>query len=125
MEPKRKIQRFEDLIVWQKSMSLAEEIYRVTKQGEFAKDWGLRNQIQRAAVSIPSNIAEGFERYSAQELRHYLNIAKGSAGELRTQIVLARNLKYLGPLEAEVLLKSCMEISRMLGAYKKRVGRKK
>jgi four helix bundle protein len=125
MEPKKKIQRLEYLIVWQKSMSLAEEIYRVTKLGEFSKDWGLKNQIQRAAVSIPSNIAEGFERYSAQELRHYLNIAKGSAGELRTQIVLARNLMYLGPLEAEVLLKSCMEISRMLGAYKKRVGRKR
>lgn len=119
-----KIQRFEDLVVWQRSISLTGEIHRATKQGEFARDWGLKKQIQRAAVSIPSNIAEGFERYSAQELKHYLNIAKGSAGELRTQIILARNLKYLGPLEADVLMKKCMEISRMLGAYKKRVGRK-
>ena len=106
-------------------MVLAEEIYRITKVGEFAKDWGLKNQIQRAAVSIPSNIAEGFERYSAQELRQYLNIAKGSAGELRTQIILARNFNYLRPLEAEMLLKLCEEVSRMLGAYRKRVWRKK
>ena len=67
METKSKIQRFEDLIVWQKSMDLAEEIYRVTKQGEFSKDWGLKQQIQRAVVSVPANISEGFERYSNRE----------------------------------------------------------
>jgi len=82
MEPKRKIKRFEDLLVWQKAMDLCREIYRVTSLGSFAKDWGLRDQVRRAAVSIPSNIAEGFERHSAQELSHYLNIAKGSAGEV-------------------------------------------
>jgi four helix bundle protein len=120
-----KIKRFEDLIVWQKSMSLAEEVYQATKQEKFAKDWELKKHIQRTAISIPSNIAEGFERYNAQELRQYLAIAKGSAGELRAQIILARNLNYLGSLEAEILIKKCEEISRMLAAYRKKVGRKK
>ena len=115
METKPKIQRFEDLIVWQKSMSLAEEIYRVTKQGEFAKDWGLKTQIQRAAVSVPSNISEGFERYSNKEFRQSLLIAKGSAGEVRTQLYLARNLGYVTPIEADGLIKLCVDVSRLLG----------
>ena len=116
MRIKSEIKHFEDLIVWKKSMVLAEEIYKVTRQGEFVKDWGLRNQIQRAVVSIPSNIAEGFERSSTQELRHYLNIAKGSAGEVRTQLTLARSLGYLQSFQAEILLKLCVEVSRMLEA---------
>ena len=116
-----KITRFEDLIVCQKSMSLAEEIYRVTKLGEFAKDWGLKNQIQRAAVSIPSNIAEGFERYSNKECRKFLLIAKGSAGELRTQLYLAKSAGYLVPMEAEILVKRCLEVSRLLGGMIKAV----
>lgn len=105
-------------------MSLAEDVYRITRQGGFAKDWGLRDQVRKAAVSIPSNIAEGFERYSAGELKQFLNIAKGSAGELRTQLILARNLGYIGPLEAETYLKLCEEISRMLAGYRKNVARK-
>ena len=125
MKTNPKIQYFEDLIVWQKSMVLAEEVYKVTRQGEFAKDWGLRNQIQRAVVSIPSNIAEGFERYSAQELRYFLNIAKGSAGEVRTQLILAHNLGYLQPPQVKILLKQCLEVSRMLAAYKRKVNREK
>lgn len=116
-----KITRFEDLIVWQKSMSLVEEIYRVTKQGEFAIDWGLKNQIQRAAVSIPSNIAEGFERYSNKEFRKYLLIAKGSAGEVRTHLYLARSVGYLVPMETEILVKRCLEVSRLLGGLIKKM----
>jgi four helix bundle protein len=115
METKPKIQRFEDLIVWQKSMDLAEEIYKVTKQGEFAKDWGLKQQVQRAAVSVPANISEGFERYSNKEFRQYLLIAKGSAGEVRTHLYLARNLGYVTPIEADLLIKKCVDVSRLLG----------
>ena len=85
METKPKIQRFEDLIVWQKSMDLAEEIYRVTKVGEFAKDWGLKQQVQRAAVSIPSKIAEGYGRYRAADFKRFLTIANASAYEVRFQ----------------------------------------
>ena len=116
-----KIQRFEDLIVWQRAMSLAEEIYRVTKQGEFAKDWGLKRQIQRAAVSIPANIAEGFERYGNKEFRQFLLIAKGSAGEVRTHLYLARSLGYMTPMEAESLINSCIEVSRLVGGLIKKL----
>ena len=121
MESPSKIQRFEDLIVWQKGMSLAEEIYRVTKQGEFAKDWGLRDQVRRAAVSIPSNISEGYERQTTQEYIRFLTIAKGSAGEVRTQLILASKLDYLTPIEAAALIEDCQEISRMLEGLKRRL----
>ncbi len=106
-------------------MVLAEEVYKVIRQGEFAKDWGFRNQIQRTVVSILSNIAEGFERSSTQELRQFLNIAKGSAGEVRTQLTLARSVGFLQPHQAEILLKLSLEVSRMLEANKKNVNREK
>ena len=125
MKTKSEIKHFEDLIVWQKSMVLAEEVYKVIRQGEFAKDWGFRNQIQRTVVSILSNIAEGFERSSTQELRQFLNIAKGSAGEVRTQLTLARSVGFLQPHQVEILLKLSLEVSRMLEANKKNVNREK
>jgi len=121
MQTKPKIKRFEDLIVWQKSMSLAEEIYRVTKQGEFAKDWGLRDQVRRAAVSIPSNIAEGYERQTTQEYIRFLTIAKGSAGEVRTQLILAGKLGYVTPIEASSLVEAASEVSRMLEGLRRRL----
>jgi len=121
MKSSTKIERFEDLIVWQKAMELSKLIYQVTSIGAFSKDWGLRDQVRRASVSIPSNIAEGFERHSDRELRHYLNMAKGSAGEVRAQLTLARNLEYIPPLEAEILLQLCLEVSRMLAGYRRKV----
>jgi len=121
METKSKIQRFEDLIVWQKSMSLAEEIYRITKQGGFARDWGLRNQIQRAVVSIPSNIAEGYGRYRAADFKRFLTIANSSAYEVRSQVQLAGRLDYIGTLETEVIVKNCEEVSRMLIGLKRKI----
>jgi len=114
-----KIAKFEDLIVWQKSMVLAEEIYRVTKHGEFSKDWGLKNQVQRAAVSIPSNISEGYGRFSKKDFRHFLAIANGSANELRTQIQLATNIGYVDKDEAGRLVERCVEVSKMLKAFRK------
>ena len=121
MEAKRKITRFEDLIVWQKSMSLAEEIYLVTKVGEFSKDWGLRDQIRKAVVSIPSNIAEGYGRYRAADFKRFLTIANASAYEVRSQIQLAARLGYLGALEAEMIVKRCEEVSRMLIGLKRKI----
>ena len=76
-----KIQRFEDLIAWQKARELTKEIYIITRQGDFAKDYGLRGQIQRAAVSIMSNVAEGFERGGRGEFQQFLSIAKASCAE--------------------------------------------
>jgi four helix bundle protein len=79
-----KVQRFEDLIAWQKARVLTKAIYVITKQGKFARDFGLSNQIQRAVVSTMSNIAEGFERTSTAELQQYLNVAKASCAEVRS-----------------------------------------
>ncbi|WP_448268192.1 four helix bundle protein [Nostoc sp. DSM 114159] len=74
---RKKIETFEDLKVWQKGIDLVKQIYLITKKGELSKDFGLRDQLRRASVSIPTNIAEGFERYSRKEYLNFLNIAKG------------------------------------------------
>jgi four helix bundle protein len=116
-----KIKCFEDLIVFQKAMTLSKEIYRVTSSGKFSKDWGLRDQIRRASVSILSNIAEGFGKYSNREFKKYLAIANGSSYELRAQLLLAREIGYLGELEAEVLIRMCEEVSRLLRALRRNI----
>jgi len=87
-----KVERFEDLQVWQMAHDLSVTIYSLTRNGAFPKDWGLRDQIQRASVSVMSNIAEGFERYSRQEFKQFLSIARGSCAEVRSQIQLAKSL---------------------------------
>ena len=109
------IKTFEDLIVYQKGMKLSESIYKATSDGSFKKDWGLRDQLRRASVSIISNIAEGYERNSTPEYRRFLLIAKGSSGEVRAQLALARNLGYLSHEKADNLIESCIEVTRMLG----------
>lgn len=83
------MKRFEDIEAWQFSRELAKQIYGGTKQGQFAHDYGLKDQIQRAAVSIMSNIAEGFERGGNKEFLNFLSIAKGSCGEVRSQLYVA------------------------------------
>jgi four helix bundle protein len=111
-----KLTRFEDLIVWQRATSFAAEIYAASKDGEFGRDFGLRDQIRRAAVSIASNVAEGKERETVPELIRHLYIAKGSAGELRTQLIIAERIGYLHAEQAGSLAKEAEEISAMLGA---------
>ena len=86
---------FEDLKCWQRVKSLAVELYAISNSGEFGKDFGLRDQIRRAAVSIASNIVEGKERETIAEFIPYLYIAKGSAGELKTQLLIAQDIGYL------------------------------
>ena len=117
------IKTFEDLSVYQKAMILTESIYKATSDGPFSKDWGLRDQLRRAAVSIISNIAEGYERNSTPEYRRFLLIAKGSSGEVRAQLALARNLDYLRSEEADRLIASCVEVTRMLGGLVKKIQR--
>ena len=90
---------FEDIEAWQKAHELARALYRVTGDGAFSKDFGLRDQIRRAGVSVMSNVAEGFERGGNGEFVHFLSIAKGSAGEVRAQLILARDLGYLDETE--------------------------
>ncbi len=87
--------RFEDLLVWQRARELTRVIYELTQGGAFARDFGLRDQIRRAAVSVMSNIAEGFERGSDTEFGHFLSIAKGSCGEVRCQLYVASDQGYV------------------------------
>ena len=87
--------RFEDMEAWRQARVLCGEIYRVSGKGSFAKDFGLRDQIRRASVSIMSNIAEGFERSGTGEFIQFLAIAKGSAGEMRSQLYIAFDQSYL------------------------------
>lgn len=87
--------RFEELKIWQVAREIARRVYALTKTGPFAKDFGLKDQIQRAAVSIGSNIAEGYERDSNSEFQKFLSYAKGSAGEVRSQLHTALDVGYV------------------------------
>src|SRR6266576_2926514 len=110
----KKIGRFEDFIAWQKARKLTSEIYKVTNRGLFARDFGLKDQIRRAAVSSMSNLAEGFERGRPGEFHQFLSIAKGSCAELRTQLYVALDVGYIDPSEFKVLMDQAAEVGRML-----------
>ena len=103
-----------DLLVWQRSMDLVETVYRVTANFPAVEQWGLVSQMRRAAISVPSNVAEGFGRQATGEYRHHLSIGRGSLLELETQILLGKRLKYLQPSDSDSILKEIDEISRML-----------
>ncbi len=90
-----KIERFEDLIAWQKARLLTKAIYEVTREDKFARDYALTGQIQRAVISMMSNIAEGFERGGRGEFQHFLSIAKASCAEVRSQLYIALNVGSL------------------------------
>jgi four helix bundle protein len=89
--------RFEDLLIWQKSRDLTRLIYELTGTTAFSRDFGLRDQMRRAAVSVMSNIAGGFEREGDPEFGHFLSIAKGLCGEVRSQLYVARDQGYIDP----------------------------
>lgn len=105
---------FENLVVWQKSMDLVERVYESCKKGALSKDWGLRDQLQRAAVSVPANVAEGYERGGRREFAQFVVIAKGSIGELRCLLRLATRLGCIDDPTGERLVRDAMEISKML-----------
>lgn len=111
-----RVTRFEDLDCWQEATSLAVEVYKASKDGEFSRDFGFRDQLRRAAVSIASNIAEGKERETVPEFLRYLYIAKGSAGELKTQLLIAREVGYLDSDHYASLRGKVEKISAMVGA---------
>ena len=102
------VTRFEDLAVWRKAKDLANAVYALCRQPPLASDFGLRGQLQRAAVSVMSNIAEGFERETTPDFIHFLFIAKGSAGEVRSQLYLARDQGLVAPDQAD----SCLALAR-------------
>ena len=119
------IKRFEDLICWQRAVDLAVRIYEVSRKGQLGKDFGLRDQLRRAAVSISSNIAEGKERETVPELIRFLYIAKGSAGELRTQLLIAGRIGYLDNEEMLALQNDTEMIGGMIGKLIKRLKQNK
>ncbi len=120
-----RVHRFEDLVAWQKGKDLAVAIYKTTQRGSLSKDFGLSGQMQRAAVSIPSNVAEEYERGTSAEFHHGLSTAKGSCGELRTQLSIASEIGYVSQQEFAPLLAQAEEVSRIIGGRREAVKRQR
>lgn len=111
------VKYFEDLEVWKSARELTGSIYKITGDGGFSKDFGLRDQIRRASVSIMSNIAEGFERGGNQELIQFLSIAKGSCGETRCQLYVALDRNYIEKEEGIKLIDEFKKLSIMINNF--------
>jgi four helix bundle protein len=111
------IKKFEDIESWKKARKLTHQIYQITATGKFIRDFGLKDQIRRAAVSILSNIAEGFERGGDKEFSHFLAIAKGSCGEVRAQLYVALDQRYLSQEAFEALYTQAIEVSELLSGF--------
>ncbi len=105
---------YRDLLVWQKSMQLAAEVYRVTSKFPREEIYGLTSQVRRSAVSIPSNIAEGHGRLNKSEFRQFLGIARGSTYELQTQLELAESLQMASPDSIENSIQLSQEVGKMI-----------
>lgn len=111
------ITRFEDINAWQTSRELTRMVYALTEQGKFAKDFGLRNQIQRASVSVMSNIAEGFESRTQAQIPEYLGRSKASAGEVRCQLYVALDLGYLSGEQFKKVFDLADKSSRQIARF--------
>ena len=109
------VKQFEDLEVWQEARRLTQTVYRLTKAEKFSKDFALRDQVQRAAVSVMSNIAEGFERGGNQEFIQFLYVAKASCGEVRSQIYVAFDQDYISKTDSEESVIGFRRLSGMIG----------
>jgi four helix bundle protein len=112
------VERFEDLIAWQKARALTRAISEITGEGAFSRDFELSRQMRRTAISIMSNIAEGAERSGASELHHFLTIAKASCAELRSQLYIALDASYLDDTQFGVLLAQAEETGRVIGGLR-------
>ena len=115
------LRTYKEFIVWQRAMDLATEVYRLTKLLPKFETYGLADQMRRAAVSIPSNIAEGQGRNSAREFINFLGIARGSQNELETQLLLCVKLNYFKQEDITLALNFCIEVSKMLNALIKKI----
>ncbi len=113
--------KYQDLIAWQKSMNLVERVYDLTNQFPTKEQYGLISQINRCAVSIPSNIAEGAGRNTKGEFNQFLGIATGSLFELQTQLIISSRVKYSSEAEVEPLLSLIEEIQKMIFGLKKKL----
>ena len=137
---KKKVETFEDLRVWQQGIELVKQVYLITREGEISRDFGLTDQLRRAAVSVPTNVAEGFERYSRKEYVNFFslgarslasyadagshrNIAKGSAGEVRSLLRVALEVGYLDKDTYFRLYELTRGLSRMLASQIQAINR--
>ena len=109
-----KIERFEDIIAWQKAKELTVSVYSLFSE---SRDFGFKDQIQRASVSVMNNIAEGFERKSNNEFKHFLFIAKGSCGEVRSMLYLAKELNKITDNDFKTLFQTSEEISKIISGF--------
>lgn len=112
-----KINRFEDLGIWKLSLKITKEVYDVTSKKEFSKDFGLRDQVRRAIISVSSNIVEGFEKNNNNEFIRFLKIAKGSVGEARSQLNIALVVNYINQKEFDYLYGETEMLSKQLGGF--------
>lgn len=119
------LRRFEDLEAWKRARELTRAVYSCSKIGTFARDFGLRDQIRRAAVSVMSNIAEGFERSGTAEFVQFLSVSKGSAGEVESQLYVALDQGYISDDQFRLLKESALSTKRLIAglmAYLRRSG---
>ena len=108
------LKKFEEILAWQEARTLAKMVYDITRKGALAKDFGLRDQIQRAAVSVGSNIAEGFERSGSREFQNFLWIAKGSAGEVASQLYVLLDAGFLSQEDFDLIYHQAHKCSYLL-----------
>ena len=111
------IRRFEDIVAWQKARELNREVYRITRGDPFSRDYALRDQIRKASISVMSNIAEGFERDGNAEFRQFLYVAKGSAGEVRSQLYAALDAEYIDQPAFDRLTALALDVTRLLAGF--------
>ena len=111
------VEKFEDMLSWKKARILNKIIYLESNQSEFHKDYALKDQIRKSSISIMSNIAEGFERKSNKEFKYFMNVAKGSAGELRSQLYIANDLGYIHDENFKGYIAQAAEISRLISGF--------
>ena len=122
---KERIDKFEDLIAWQKARKLTKEVYQTSRLGAFAKDYGLAGQIQRSSVSIMSNIAEGFERGGRAEFHQFLSVAKASCAEVRSLLYVALDVGYIRKNEFRKFMDKAEEVGRIVGGLRASVDKQR
>ncbi len=116
------IKCYTDLFAWQKAMLLSERVYQITSGFPKEEVYGLTNQIRRASVSIPSNIAEGLERKSDSSFKSFLHISQGSRAELETQIILAERLSYMNEIQKNELIALSQEVGKLINGLIRSLG---
>jgi four helix bundle protein len=120
-----RIERFEDRVAWQKARVLTQLIYQATRKETFSRDFGLSSQIQRAAVSMMSNVGEGFERGGRGEFHQFLSTAKASCAELRSQLYVALDVGYLDQKEFDSLMAQAAEVAKIIGVLRASVAKQR